>query len=149
MKMASFISAGVCKLFAREPHKLLHTPVRVRGPNILTLSEHFGMFTFSQINTIFVNILIFHYWQNVFAAGCKWLRGPNGMAMRAKFVPWSVVRKPLVWCVVHTFTKQNVENSGKCGAIIEKVEQNVCIHINKWARVQLCAKPSTYLGPRT
>jgi len=31
--------------------------------------------TFYQINKFFVNTLTFHYWQNIFAAGWKWLHG--------------------------------------------------------------------------
>jgi len=38
-----------------------------RGPDILpTRCDCFGICAFCQINKFFVNILVFHYWQNAF-----------------------------------------------------------------------------------
>jgi len=41
----------------------------VRGPEILRNAIFSGYVTFYQINTSFVNILFFHYWQNVLRLG--------------------------------------------------------------------------------
>jgi len=46
----------------------------VREPDILHNVFFLGYVTFYQINTFFVNILFFHYWQNVFCGRVKWLR---------------------------------------------------------------------------
>ena len=46
----------------------------VRGPDILHNVIFSGYVTFYQINTIFVNILFFHCWQNVFCGRVKCLR---------------------------------------------------------------------------
>jgi len=36
-----------------------------------------GNVAFHQINKLFVNVLFFHHWQNGFAGGMEWLRGPH------------------------------------------------------------------------
>ena len=46
----------------------------VRGPDILRNVIFSGYVTLYQINTFFVNILFFHYWQNMFCGRVKSLR---------------------------------------------------------------------------
>jgi len=50
---------GLFTIFGRGPHKLLHNSSRARH------------LTFYQINTFFVNILFFYYWQNMFLGRVK------------------------------------------------------------------------------
>jgi len=60
----------------------------VRGLDILRNVIFSRYVTFYQINTFFVNILFFHYWQNVFCGRVKWLR-------RSDFSPRAVVWRTL------------------------------------------------------
>ena len=59
------------KLFGRGPHRLLHNSSRA---NILRTVNFSGYVTFYIISRFFVNILSFHYWQNMFCGRLKWLR---------------------------------------------------------------------------
>jgi len=46
----------------------------VRGPDISPNVTFSGNVIFYLISKVFVNILFFHYWQNVFCGWVKWLR---------------------------------------------------------------------------
>jgi len=61
--------------FLSEGHISCRTTIR--GLDILRNVIVSGYITFYQINKCFVNILFFHYWQNVFAGRVKWLRVPD------------------------------------------------------------------------
>jgi len=71
---------GLSKIFGEDHISYCKT---VRGPNILRNVIFSGYVTFHQINTFFVNILFFHYWQNV-------LR-PGEMASQVGFGPRAIV----------------------------------------------------------
>jgi len=51
----------------------------IRGPDILPNVIVLGYVTFYQISTYFLDILFFHYWQNVFCGRMKWLGGPEAV----------------------------------------------------------------------
>jgi len=57
---------GLFKIFGRDHISYCTT---VRGPDVLRNVIFSGYVTFYQINTFFVNLLFFHYWQNVFCGG--------------------------------------------------------------------------------
>jgi len=82
--------------FLTEGHRSYYTTVR--RPDILRnviVSEYVKIY---QINKNFLNVLFFHYWQNV-------LLRPDEMASRAGFRPRVVVWRPLVYVNSIAFPK--------------------------------------------
>ena len=71
---SNHIDQGSAKFF-EEGH--ISCCTTVRGPDILCIAIFSRYVILYQFNTFLVNILFFHYWQNVFCGRVKWHRRSN------------------------------------------------------------------------